>query len=665
MHPPTRPPNRPTSGPAAGTPLKAKLAERLVADRVITPEQQEAALSFVQRTGERIEEALLEVNALDEATLLKYLAAHYKTRFVSTEKLAKADIDRLTLEKIPKKLAERDGVFPVLFDARASALSVVTADPDNAPALHDIQLAAGVKELRAFVGRPRAVRAAINKAYNGDIHAFAVLDRSAHEQFSTMLDVYERNLVSEESMAVSLATEGESRDRMMSAEDLAKAASSGGGVTARGVGIESYLETLNVLVTLIENPRPDLRGHSAHVARLMRKISERIGLADAQRAAMMIAGYFHDFGKMSAYHLTALNVSEYEGHRVSAEKLYRSPTRLLESVQLPRESIEAMESMYERVDGKGFPSAASGKEIALGARLLAIADTYADLTQNPRNPYRKALRPLQACEVLARYKGTIFDPNLVDLFRLTVTGEDLKARLLANRHRALIVDSDPEETTVLELRLLEQGFEVAQAHNSDQALKILEKGEMEVVVSELDLKPLDGFALLSLVRKQAWGVKLPWVILTERAGRADAQRAFEIGVADFVNKPASADLLVTKLRQIIEREATTSGAGRGVSGSLQEMGLTEIIQVLWHGRKTGSLKIRAGADTGEIHFVTGSVYNALWGNLRGEEAVYAMLALSQGEFVLDPNFKAPQELIRLSPEALLLEGMRRLDEGRR
>ena len=61
----------------------------MVADGVITREQHEVALSYIQRTGERIEEALLEINALDEASLLKYLAAHYKTRFVSTEKLAR------------------------------------------------------------------------------------------------------------------------------------------------------------------------------------------------------------------------------------------------------------------------------------------------------------------------------------------------------------------------------------------------------------------------------------------------------------------------------------------------------------------------------------------------------------------------------------------------
>src|SRR5690606_12165762 len=162
----------------------------------------------------------------------------------------------------------------------------------------------------------------------------------------------------------------------------------------------------------------------------------------------------------------------------------------------------AVEEMYERYDGQGFPGGLKGKDIALGARILAIADTYADLTQNPRNPFRKRLRPVEACEVLSRYKGTIFDPNLVDLFKQTVTGEDLKARLLANRHRALVVDPDPEETTVLELRMVEQGFEVQQAHTAEQALKLLQSGEFEMAVSELDLgSQMDGFALLGEVRK--------------------------------------------------------------------------------------------------------------------------------------------------------------------
>jgi response regulator RpfG family c-di-GMP phosphodiesterase len=642
-----------------------RLLERLVTEHLISAEQQEAALNIIARSGDRVEEVLLEIKAIDEGKLLKYLAGLHRTRFVSTEKLGKAEIDRNTLDKVPKKLAERECLFPVLYDAKSGTLSIVTPDPDNATALQDVQLASGAKEVRAFVGRPRAVKAAISKAYNGDIHAFAALDSDAHAQFATMMNVFERNLVSEESLAVALAKDAVG-ERVLTDADLEQGRkAAAGGAKGRGVNDESYLETLNVLITLLENSRPDLRGHSAHVARLMKKISERIGLSEISMAAMQIAGFIHDLGKMGTYHLTALNVAEYEGHRTSASKHIKAPTRLLEAVGLPAEVVHSVEKMYERYDGQGMPDRISGKEIPLGARLLAIADTYADLTQNPRNPFRKALRPAQACEVLERYRGKVFDPNLVDLFKHTVTGEDLKARLLADRRRALIVDPDPEETTVLELRLLEQGFEVVQARTFEQALKNLERGETEIVVSEVDLPGTDGFALLKEARQRPWGQKLPWVFLTARSGRADAQRAFELGAVDFMTKPVTADLFVAKLRQIIEREATRGGTSRGVAGSLSEMGLPDIVQVLWHGRKTGSLKIRSGTNSGEIHFVDGAVYNALYSTLRGEEAVYAMLALNQGDFALDPNFRAPQQVVQQTPESLLLEGMRRLDEAGR
>jgi response regulator RpfG family c-di-GMP phosphodiesterase len=638
-----------------------KLLERLLAEKLITAEHQEAVLNVVARTGDRVEEALLDVKAIDEVALLKHLATVYKTRFVSTEKLSKAEIDQATLSKVPRKLAEKACVFPVLYDAATSTLSVVTADPDDIQALHDVQVASGVKEVRAFVGRQRAIKAAIGKAYLGDIHAFASLDRDAHAQFTSMLDVFERNLVSEESLTMSLAREATTGERVITASDLQE---NRGGAPARGGLGEDYLETLNVLVTLLENTRSDLRGHSSQTARLMRRVSERIGVSEFVLSAHCAAGYLHDLGKMSAYHLTALNVAEYEGHRTSAQKQHAAPLRLLEAVRLPNEAAQCALHMYERYDGQGFPEKLTGKEIPLGARLLAIADTYADLTQNPRNPFRKALRPAQACEVLERYKGTIFDPNLVDIFRNTVTGEELKERLLANRHRALIIDPDPEETTVLELRLLEQGFQVDQARSGEQAIKLLEKGEMEIVISDLQLgEGTDGFKLLELARKSEWGRNLPWVFVATTAGGADAKRAFDLGAGDFLTKPVKADLLVAKIRQVLEREATRGGVKRGVSGSLSEMSLPDMVQVLWHGRKTGSLKIRSTGGVGEIHFVNGGVYNALFANLRGDEAFYAMLSLTQGDFVLDPNFTAPEDLIQASPEALLLEGMRRLDEA--
>lgn len=640
-----------------GNPL---IVDRLVAKGMVSPEQREAALNQQNLVGGRIEEALLEVDAIAETALLKFLAAEHKTRFVSTDKLAKADISPATLALVSRKMADQETVFPVLHDEQHGVLSVVTPDVDNLELIRQVQLAAGVKQVRALVGRPLAVRAAIAKHYHGDIHAFAQLDRSAHEQFTQMLDVFERNLVTEESMVVSLAQNARN-ERLLSPDDF-KAGGASSEMARRGIASQPYLQTLNILISLLENTRPDLRGHSAHVARLVALLCERIGLSGHQTAAYQIAAYVHDLGKMGSMHLTPLNVARSASHRAAAQKLHRGPLSILEAIELPSETKSAIAAMYERMDGRGVPGELTGKEIPLGARLLAIADTYADLAYSAANPLRKLLEPAQACEVLARYKGTIFDSNLVDLFRMTVAGEDLKARLLAQRHVVLLIEPDPEESTVLELRLIEQGFDVCLAREATSALKRLESGDISVVVSEIALGAHDGLAVLSEARQRLGGERTPWVFIADPAGRGSAQRAFELGALDFMTKPLSAELLVAKLKQIIEREARMVG-GRGVAGSLNEMGLPEIVQVLWHGRKTGALKIRAGTQQGEIHFVDGAIYNALYETLRGEEAFYQMLALSNGEFLLDPSCKASHRVIEQSPEGLLLEGMRRVDEG--
>ena len=65
-----------------------------------------------------------------------------------------------------------------------------------------------------------------------------------------MLDVYERNLVSDESMAVALASEDRPRERVISGDELEK-----GGKKNRGSHDQGYVETLNVLVSLLENSR--------------------------------------------------------------------------------------------------------------------------------------------------------------------------------------------------------------------------------------------------------------------------------------------------------------------------------------------------------------------------------------------------------------------------
>ncbi len=484
--------------PIAPTKSKA-VCDVLVRERLLRSDRVESVLGRSQRTGERVEEVILELGLVAETELLKALATHYKVYFISSEKLSKADLVRAVVDMIPQRFAEKIGMCPVLFDSKTVTLSVVTADPDDFEALREAQLASGAREVKGVLARPAAVKALIAKAYSGDIHAFALLDRQAHAQMHSKLRIFDAGdlLVGDPGMPEAepltrappplpiaksqfapapsaRPTTSSARPATVEKESTSPASPERGRI--QKVSDASFVELLHVLVSLLESSRVDLRGHSAEVARLVRRMGEKVGLDGTSNAMLVVAAFIHDLGKMGQYHLTTLNCSEYDGHKAAAQKAWGLPARLLEPVRLPAEAIQIASRMYERYDGKGFPDGFAGKDIPLGARILAICDTYADLTSNPRNPFRKTLTPQEACLAIAKHKETIFDPNLVDVFKNAVLGEELTARLRATRSQALLVDADPEETTVLELRMIEQGFVVKTARSPEQALKLLGEG---------------------------------------------------------------------------------------------------------------------------------------------------------------------------------------------
>jgi putative nucleotidyltransferase with HDIG domain len=429
-----------------------------------------------------------------------------------------------------------------------------------------------------------------------------------------------------------------------------------------GIAVHDFLETMNVMIALLENERGDLRNHSVTVARITRKVCDRLGLKPEESDSIIMAAYLHDIGKTSAYHLTALNVAEYEAHRQQAKKSYQTPVRIFESVRLPGDVNTVLSHMYERYDGQGFPDRLTGKEICLGARVLSIVETYADLIGHAGNPFRKKLSAQEAWDVLAKYRGKVFDPGLVDVFKLVVLGDDLRAKLLADSRKALIIDPDAEETTVLELRLVEHGYDVIICRSSTEAENELQN-ELDVVISEVDLRPASGFDVLQRLR--AAGNEVPFIFHSKQADSDVVQRGFELGADDFITKPASPDLVALKVSRVLSGAGKVKKKSGGVSGSLTEMALPDVVQILFHGRKSGKLAITANGRRGEILFCDGMIFDATFGEHVREEAFYQMVKLREGDFELDPNFRPTEQLIQVSPESLLLEGMRRLDEAER
>jgi response regulator RpfG family c-di-GMP phosphodiesterase len=638
-------------------------ADKLLEHGVIDRAHYQQAVAHFQQYGGFIEEALIDSRVLDEADLLKALARIYRVRFVATSKLKKADIGPRVLRLIPPEIAAEHNVFPILFDEESQALSIVTADPTNLDVEQIVARLSGVGRVVSYLARPAAIKAAIAKFYRGDIHAFASVDRETIEQFQSMMNIYERNLLDESEMAAAVASSAaSSREQVLSEDDIARRGERPSSVPGSAGGMS--IELVRVLVSLIESTRAELSGHSVITSTFTERMCRRIGLSDFVTGATTLAALLHDMGKGAPFHLTAFNVAEWDGHKTTAESRFEVPIRLFESARLPPETIGAIRHMYERADGRGFPEGRRSAEIPLGARILALSDTFADLTANPRNPFRRILTTEEAMAVLQKGRGTVFDGALVDLFATVVAGDDLKRQLLTGALTVLLVEPSPEACAILEMQLMTRGFKLRTAHKADDALKILLKEQIHIVITEIELKPFDGFELKRRLNEDPRTNAIPLIYFTARSGGEDVSKGFALGAADFLAKPSSIDVVAAKLHKYLERK-DAAGGPVGVSGSLAEMSLPDLVQILAHSRKTGRLSITSGGRRGEIHFVGGDIYDAMIEQLRGDSAFFAMLRFREGSFALDPSFTATNRVIRDTAEMLLLEGMRHLDEDNR
>ena len=97
-------------------------------------------------------------------------------------------------------------------------------------------------------------------------------------------------------------------------------------------------------------------------------------------------------------------------------------------------------------------------------------------------------------------------------------------------------------------------------------------------------------------------------------------------------------------------------------GSIQELPVPDIIQLVSVSGKTGMFMLVRGGERGYIYLKNGRIVHAELGNLRGEEAVYALAIWSTGDFQFSPGKEGETVTIEKTNTSLLMEAARRLDE---
>ncbi|MDP2847674.1 MAG: HD-GYP domain-containing protein [Humidesulfovibrio sp.] len=161
--------------------------------------------------------------------------------------------------------------------------------------------------------------------------------------------------------------------------------------------------------------------HSAVVADLASLLAQAHGLTPRQTDLVHMAGHLHDVGKIGIPDSILLK----PGPLTPAEwEIMRRHPQMGAEILRPvkvfcgRPGVcEMVLAHHERWNGSGYPYGLRGKDIPLGARILAVADALSAMTEE--RPYRKSLTVEEAIEEVERGAGTHFDPCVVrDLLAL-------------------------------------------------------------------------------------------------------------------------------------------------------------------------------------------------------------------------------------------------------
>lgn len=237
-----------------------------------------------------------------------------------------------------------------------------------------------------------------------------------------------------------------------------------------------------------------------------------------------------------------------------------------------------------------------------------------------------------------------------------------------SKQSLLLVDGDPRSLRVLEVSLKKAGFNVTTAINGRDALDKVELAPPDLVIAETQLDEIDGFTFCQRLKSNPAWADIPFVFLTAQTDIATKIRGLELGVDDYLTKPIYIKEIVARARILLQKRQRTrieerrDGRTR-FAGHLSDMPIVDLIQTVEISRKSGLIQfVGEGGKQAAIYFRDGKVIDAEAGPLQAEDAVYRMLTWNEGEFEVAFRTVRRRDTITMSAQALLMEGMRRLDE---
>lgn len=118
--------------------------------------------------------------------------------------------------------------------------------------------------------------------------------------------------------------------------------------------------------------------------------------------------------------------------------------------------------------------------------------------------------------------------------------------------KVLVVDDEPRYLRLIEANLRTEGYEVVTAQNGLQAVELFTSDPPELVLLDIMMPQLDGFAVCQRIRQFS---NVPIIMLTAKSEEKDRVQGLDLGADDYLTKPFSATELLARVRAVLRRSA--------------------------------------------------------------------------------------------------------------
>ena len=184
-----------------------------------------------------------------------------------------------------------------------------------------------------------------------------------------------------------------------------------------------YRDTVRAFAAAIDIKDKYTQGHSERVGRYSEIIAREMGWIEEEVEGIQIAGYLHDIGKLivdrdiinAPYHIDAKNSSELNRHPAAGYEI-------LAPIRHPYADIPLMaKHHHERIDGRGYPDGLVDQQIPIGAKIVALADSFDAMTTD--RPYKRRRSFEDVVVDLRENSGKQFDGKVVAAFARAILKE--------------------------------------------------------------------------------------------------------------------------------------------------------------------------------------------------------------------------------------------------